>query len=209
MIARVAHRSEAAAACSSDTRDELESTREEVRPEPLSAAGSWDIRDQIAAREKQSQAVAGAAPANTVPAAPAPVEPTVVPPLAVGREKEMAAADGRMNAGEASRLQREIERVSQMERQPVVPAPGTILRPLTVPSLSLREEIQRVAETPSVSVAVPAYWHSPLLDEVIHGHVGDPVRVVRGRLADANGQRRGLCHVRTDGCRSGRAGAAR
>lgn len=168
VIARVARRSEAAAAYSSDIRDELDSTREEVRPEPLNAASNWDIREQLPAREKQPRPAAEAAPVNPAPVpTPAAVASSAVPPAAVEPEKEPVPAESRMNADEASRLQREIERVSQMERQPAAPAPGTILRPLTVPSLSLREEIQRVAEAPSVSLALPAVWHSPLLDEVI------------------------------------------
>jgi len=151
MIARIARKSDAAAVYGSDIRDELEATREDARPEPLNAAENWDIRDRIPGSAKRLRP---------------PVDKVSIE-TPIKAEPETVAVEPRMDEEDASRLQTEIERVSQLERQPVSPAPGTILRPLTVPSLKLQEEIQRVAEQSAVSVAIAAAWHSPFLDEVI------------------------------------------
>ena len=163
IIARVARKSEAAAAYGSDIRDEIESVREEVQPEPLNAAENWDIRDKIPVREKQARPAAHKA--NTPPQHVTPER--IESPVEAEPEFETVTAEARMNPEDANRLQQEIERVAQLERVPVAPAPGTILRPLTVPSLKLQDEIQRVAEQPSASVTIAAMWHSPLLDEII------------------------------------------
>jgi hypothetical protein len=119
--------------------------------------GDW-VRPEVIARIART--------AQTVPAAASGTEP-----LAAAERLDIAlpvaTAEPGTKSDEAELLQTEIERVSQLELQRLAPAPGTILRPLTVPSLKLEEEIQRVAERPAVDAPVPAVWHSPLLDEVI------------------------------------------
>jgi len=175
VIARVARKSEAAMAYASDIRDDLEAAREKesARSEPLNSAGNWDIRDQLPVKEKPARTQPESVPALPQAAEPVPAAIPVEARTEIEKEIETVAAEPSLNAVDASRLQKEIERVAQLEQTPVAPAPGTILRPLTVPSLTLREEIQRVAEAPQVSVQVsvpvpvPAVWHSPLLDEVI------------------------------------------
>ena len=146
MMARIARKSDAAAIYGSGIPDELEPTREAVRPEPPNAAENWDIRDRIPVRAKQLRSPAEKASVRPLPSiAEAPVELPVEPePVAVAVEAPL-----------------DLE-VTVIER--VAPAPGTLLRPLTIPTLKLQEEIQRVAEQPTAKVAIAALWHSPLLD---------------------------------------------
>jgi hypothetical protein len=157
VLARVARRAEATSAYSSDIREEVEAVRErdESLPKPLNPPDNWDIREELPARAKAE------------PPAP-PVKPAA----------ETVAAPEPMPEGDKVRLQKEIERVSQLQRQPVAPAPGTILRPLTVPALRLEEELQRVAqesdEEKKQEELVPASWTSPLLDEVIAASTAPP-----------------------------------
>lgn len=165
VIARVARKAEAAVPYSSDIRDELEKKGELTQPEELTANAIGDPADKAPEPEKQvdpseAKPVPAAQPSAwqaPVVAVSVPVEPEVAP----------AIAETRMNPDDAALLQKEIERVAQLDRQPLAPAPGTILRPLTVPSLRLEEEIQRVAEQPRVSEPVSSPWHSQLLEDVI------------------------------------------
>ncbi len=165
VIARVARRAEASAAYEADIRDEIGSPREEDLPKPLNAAENWDIRERLPKREKQERANAENVLASkaTQPASAPPIPETVTP---VADPDEAVPSVG-LNPAEATVLQKEIERVSQLDRKAAPAAPGTILRPLTVPSLRLEEELQRVAEHSPDVVAVAASWSSPLLDEVI------------------------------------------
>jgi hypothetical protein len=152
VMARVAMRAEARTAEQSDIREDLAATRSGSREEPANAPDSWDIREELRARSnREAKPLSGPATA-----APAP-------------ESDLELKD-------AGKLQREIERVAQLERRPVEPPPGTILRPLTVPALKLEEELQRVVEsaetspdktpTPRTPVA-PNPWGGSLLEEVI------------------------------------------
>ena len=140
VIARVVREFEAAAAYGSGIRDDLEAAKVGVRPEPQNAVENWDIRGQNAVREKLS----GPTHEKTV-VGPAP---SVEPLIEIEQETEAIAGEPRMHSEDAFRLQQETERVALLEYLPVAPAPGTILRPLTLPSLKLQEEIERVAERP-------------------------------------------------------------
>ena len=140
VIARVARESEAAAACGSGIRDDLEAAKVGVRSEPQNAVENRDIRGQNAVREKLS----GPTYEKTAVRHAPPVEPLIE----IEQETEAIAGEPRMHSEEASRFQQEAERVVLFEYLPVAPASGTILRPLTVPSLKLQEEIERVAERP-------------------------------------------------------------
>ena len=159
VIARVAPESEAAAAYGSGIRDDLEAAKVGVRPGPQNAVENWDIRGQIPVREKLS--------GPTYEKTAVRPAPSVEPLIEIEQETEAIAGEPRMNSEDASRLQQETEGVALLEYLPVAPAPGTILRPLTVPSLKLQEEIERVAERPPAGARAAAQWHSPLLDEVI------------------------------------------
>lgn len=177
VIARVARRAEASAAYSSDIRDDLDASREESLPAPLNAPEVPDIRQDLPVRakaRKESEPVASApkeqpkiaiAESAPVPVS-VPVETRPVEPVAVEPAPPESLPE-RLSPEDATKLQREIERVAYLERQPLAPAPGTILRPLTVPTLKLEEEIQRVAEQEPVAAQPSALWHSALLDEVI------------------------------------------
>ena len=179
IIAKVARRAQATAAYSSDIREELESLPEESLPEPLNAPESWDIRHQLPAndRTKREQPKRSTPRADEVPAAaqvttaavavmadPAAPQETVAAAAQVPQE---APLPEKLAPEEAVVLQKEIERVAQLERRPVTAAPGTILRPLTVPSLKLEDELQRVAEIAPVAAPAAFTWNSALLDEVI------------------------------------------
>ena len=132
VIARIARKADAAAAYGSDIREELDSEREAELPQPLNAADNWDIRQKIVPnREKQTRA-GNESERRTAES----VEKTCEPALAAAEitvpvvtEEAVTVAEYRLTNEEAARLQREIERVSQLERQPAAPAPGTILRP--------------------------------------------------------------------------------
>jgi hypothetical protein len=158
VLARIARRAEATSAYSSDIREEVEAVREreESLPKPLNPPDNWDIREELPARAKAEP------PAEPVMAEPVKAEPV---------KAEASPAPEPMPEGDKVRLQKEIERVSQLQRQPAAPAPGTILRPLTVPALRLEEELQRVAqeseEEKKQEEPLPVAWTSPLLEEVI------------------------------------------
>ncbi len=162
VIARVARKSEASANGSA-TRDDLEAAKVYVRPEPKNAGKNRGIRDQVPVRENLSVPRLDKTAIRAVSAFAESVEPL----MEIEQEPEAIAVEPRMSSEDASRWQQEIERVALLECSPVAPAPGTILRPLTVPSLRLQEEIERVAEHPSAGARTAAQWHSPLLDEVI------------------------------------------
>lgn len=149
VFARVARRAEASEAYASDIRDEIKTGRDESRLEPLNAPDAWDIRDQLSGRDKNKRPVA----------APTP-EPVPVP-------EQPVQASVKHESVQTEPATQEIERVSQSERPSGSPSSVTILRPLTVPSLKLEEEIQRVAEVEALPVPVVTNWNSPLLEEVI------------------------------------------
>ncbi len=179
VIAKVARRAQATAAYSSDIREDLESLPEEALPEPLNAPENWDIRQQLPGNDrtrreqpKRSTARTEEAPAAAqvttaavaVIAEPAAPQETVAAAAQIPQE---APLPEKLAPEEAVILQKEIERVAQLERRPVTAAPGTILRPLTVPSLKLEDELQRVAEIAQPAAPAAFTWNSALLDEVI------------------------------------------
>ena len=179
VIAKVALRAQATNAYSSDIREDLETLPEDALPEPLNAAESWDIRQQLPASNRNKREASKPSTARTEdvqvsasgqPAAvPATMEPATPPEtvVAVAEVVQEAAPPEHLAPEDAVILQKEIERVAQMERRPVTAAPGTILRPLTVPSLKLEEELQRVAEIKPAVEPGSFTWNSALLDEVI------------------------------------------
>ncbi len=179
VIAKVARRAQATAAYSSDIREELESLPADALPEPLNAAENWDIRQQLPGVEKgkreQPKRSTPLTAETSVAAEVTTAAVAVIAEPALQQENLAAAAQipqeeplpEHLAPEQAVILQKEIERVAQLERRPVVAAPGTILRPLTVPSLKLEEELQRVAEITPASAPVPFTWNSALLDEVI------------------------------------------
>jgi hypothetical protein len=179
VIAKVARRAQATAAYSSDIREELDALPEEALPEPLNAPENWDIRQQLPGNDrtrreqpKRSTPRADEAPAAAqvttaavaVMAEPAAPQETVAAAAQIPPE---APLPEKLAPEEAVILQKEIERVAQLERRPVTAAPGTILRPLTVPSLKLEDELQRVAEIAPPAAPAAFTWNSALLDEVI------------------------------------------
>lgn len=179
VIAKVARRAQATASYTADIREDLETLPEDALPEPLNAPESWDIRQQLPvnARNRRDVVKSSVPPTEAAPAAtPAQtavpdafVEPSA-PQEAVAAVAEVPQdepAEKKVTPEDAVVLQKEIERVAQLERRPVPAAPGTILRPLTFPSLKLEEELQRVAEIKPAAEPVSYTWNSALLDEVI------------------------------------------
>ena len=150
VIARVARKADATASYQSDIREEIAAPKEESRPQPLNAADKWDIRDKIAPQARTAEP-------QPVVEAPEPAVETAPPPV------------------EAVELQKEIERVAQMERV-AAPAPasnpGVVLRPLVIPSLSLEEELERLADTEETPLAKSGPMHSALLEQVIAASSG-------------------------------------
>ncbi|MBL8236895.1 MAG: hypothetical protein JNM66_05720 [Bryobacterales bacterium] len=167
VIARVARKAEASAAHASDVREDLGITPEPMEAAPASSPAISDTRLLLPESQSSREMRADLTPAAVTPPSAwvSPVAGDFRGPIP---EPATVVAESRMKPEEAERLQKEIERVAQLERQPLAPAPGTILRPLTVPSLRLEEEIQRIAEQPKASVPpIQSEWHSQLLDDVI------------------------------------------
>ncbi|MBM3786093.1 MAG: hypothetical protein FJW30_17175, partial [Acidobacteria bacterium] len=152
VIARIARRAETTEATQSVIHEDVAIPVADSAPKPLNAAEKWDIRDKIT-------------PPPAAPIAQEP-EPVIVEPPAPALET--------LPPSEAVALQKEIERVAQMERPVQPPSNGVILRPLTLPALKLEEELARLTDPDEKPLAVAGPIHSALLEEVIAASVTKP-----------------------------------
>jgi hypothetical protein len=143
----------------------VESAAAESQPEPATNFPSA-VSEGVSA---EAAPVPAAAEVRTAPEANAPTKPQTgsvveisIPPSEIPTSEFEVSAEA---------LQREIERVARLDTPVLASQPAPILRPLTVPTLRLEEELQRISEAlPTPSEPRPAI-HSALLEEVIQASV--------------------------------------